>query len=511
MTKKKVILVIRDGWGFRADSENNAIAHAKTPNNDFLVENYPNVLLNASGKAVGLPKNYQGNSEVGHLTIGAGRILSQAIEHINQAIKDNSFFSNSSFLKAINNCRKHNSKLHIAGLLQEEGVHSHKDHLFALLDLCKREGFSDVVLHLFTDGRDAPVTASLNHIKSVEKKLKDIGFGKIVTISGRYFAMDRDNRWDRTRIAYDCIVEGKSEIVFDDVLLSVKNSHVNHVTDEFILPRKRKDYSGFMNNDSFIFFNFRTDRTRQLTKAIVDNIFKGWFKKKINVFFVAMTKYYDNMRAEVAFSEQDINNLLGNVVSLAGLKQLRISETEKYAHVTFFFNGQNEKPYKGEKRILINSPKISTYDLLPEMSALMVTDSLINEIDKNKFDLIVVNLVNCDMVGHTGNVGAIKKAVETVDSCLGKIVKHGLNKNYTLFILADHGNAEDQRPAWLTSHTLNPVPFIVVSNDKFIRTAKLFKGKGLSDVAPTVLKILGLSVPSEMTGSSIIDFKEKKV
>ena len=509
MVKKrgsKVILVIRDGWGFRSSHRDNAVFSAKTPNTDFLMANYPNVLIDASGEAVGLPSGYQGNSEVGHMIIGSGRIILQAMVRINNSIKDDSFFSIPEFLSAINNCKKHGSSLHLAGLLQEEGVHSHINHLFALLDLCKREDFSDVKLHLFTDGRDAPVTASLKHLKSVSKKLKDIGFGVIASVSGRYFAMDRDNRWERTRKAYDCVVKARG-VKFSDVFSSVEESHSEGVTDEFIVPRCHDSYEGLKKNDSFIFFNFRTDRTRQLTKAIVEPLFSGWFRRRVKVFFVAMTQYYKGMNCKVAFKEQKLSNLLGGVVSKSGLSQLRISETEKYAHVTFFFNGQVEKPFKREGRILINSPKVATYDLQPEMSAFGVTDSLVKEINKEKYDLIVVNLVNGDMVGHTGNVDAIIRAVEAVDSCVGKIVTNGLNKGYDLFVFADHGNAEDQRKAWRTSHTINPVPFIVVSNKKELRHCVLKNGMGLKDVAPTALEVLGVAKPVEMSGESIIDFR----
>jgi 2,3-bisphosphoglycerate-independent phosphoglycerate mutase len=501
MAKNKVILVIRDGWGYRKDKKNNVIANAKIPNTNYLMKNYPNVLLDASGEAVGLPKNYQGNSEVGHMTIGSGRIMFQSLERINQSIKSKEFFKIKEFIQAINNCKKNKSTLHIVGLLQTEGVHSHINHLFALLDLCKKNNFNNVKLHLFTDGRDAPVHASLKHIKEVEKKLKKLKFGEISTICGRYYAMDRDNRWERTKQAYDTIVLGNTSNIYVNVKKSIKQSHDLGITDEFIVPRKHIDYKGFNNNDSFIFYNFRTDRTRQLTKAIVENNFKGFKRKKINIYYVAMTHYYDKMNAKIAFKEMSLNNLLGKVIADNGLKQLRISETEKYAHVTFFFNGQVEKPNKKEDRILIHSPKVATYDLKPEMSVYEVTEKLLKEINKNKYDLIVVNLVNPDMVGHTANIKAITKAIESVDECTGKIVQQGLNKNYDLLIFADHGNAEDQRPKWITSHTINPVPFIFVSNKKNI---KLLKGKGLKDIAPTTLKLLSLKKPKEMTGESII-------
>ena len=505
MVRRKVILVIRDGWGFRASSRNNAIASAKTPNADFLMKNYPSVLVDASGEAVGLPSGYQGNSEVGHLTIGSGRVILQSLKRINDSISDGSFFEVKEFLDAINNCKVKCSSLHLAGLLQEEGVHSHMDHLFALLDLCVRENFKDVKLHLFTDGRDSPVTASVAHFKRVLSKLKDLGFGEIVSVCGRYYAMDRDKRWDRTRKAYDCIVNGKG-VIFDDVIKGIKESHNKDVTDEFVLPMKLKGYDGLKRNDSFIFFNYRTDRTRQLTKALVEPFFSGWLRRRKKIFFVGMTQFYKGMNAKIAFKENHLSNLLGEVVSNAGLRQLRISETEKYAHVTFFFNGQVETPFKQEHRILVPSPKVRTYDLKPEMSVYEVSDALIKEIKKDKFEFVVVNLVNGDMVGHTGDVGAITRAVEAVDDCLGKIVMHGLNEGYDLLVFADHGNAEDQRKEWRTSHTVNPVPFIVVSNRSELLHCSLKKGMGLKDVGPTALAVLGLDKPNDMTGESIIEF-----
>jgi 2,3-bisphosphoglycerate-independent phosphoglycerate mutase len=500
----KVILIIRDGWGFRKESKNNAVHQAKTPFTNELMKNYPNTLLNTSGPAVGLPKGYQGNSEVGHMTIGSGRIIFQSLERINASIKNKSFFQNEAFLGAIKNSKKNNSTLHLIGLFQAEGVHSHLNHLFALLDLCKKQGLKSVKIHAITDGRDSPVTSSLKHIKKVENKLKQLGFGEIVTISGRFYSMDRDKRWERTRKAYDCIVMGKSSKEYIDPIEAVKESHKNNVTDEFIEPTKKINYVGIKEDDSIIFFNFRTDRTRQLTKAIVEKKFEGWARKSLKVFFTAMTQFYTPMNARVAFEEEELNNLLGKVISDNNLKQLRISETEKYAHVTFFFNGQNEKPNKNEDRVLIPSPKVATYDLKPEMSAFLITEKLIQEIKKRKYDFIVVNLVNCDMVGHTRVLKSIIKAVETVDECTGKITKVGLANGYTTLIFADHGNVEDQSKKWGTSHTLNPVPFILVSPEEKYKKVKLHKNSGLRDIAPTVLDILQIKKPIGMTGKSII-------
>ncbi len=502
--RKKVILVIRDGWGYRKEKKSNAIAETPTPNTDYLMKNYPTTLLKCSGESVGLPKGYQGNSEVGHMTIGSGRIIFQSLERINAAIKDKSFFKNSAFIEAINNAKKHKTSLHLIGLIQEEGVHSHLMHLFALLDLCKKEKFRDVKIHVITDGRDAPVTKSLEYVGKLVKKINKEGFGEIVSVQGRFFAMDRDKRWERTQNAYNCIALGKTEKEFVDVISAIKNSHHEKKTDEFIIPIKKRGYSCIKSDDSVIFFNFRTDRTRQLTKAIVEENFEGWQRRPLRVCYVAMTQFYSPMNALVAFPDQSLNNLLGEVIANAGLKQLRISETEKYAHVTFFFNGQKEEPNKNEDRILVPSPKVLTYDLKPEMSAYEVTEKLCDQIKTGKYDFIVVNLVNGDMVGHTGNVDAIRKAVKTVDDCVGKITEAGLQMNYNLLIFADHGNAEDQTKDWTTSHTTNPVPFILVSEDKKLKQAKLKKGKGLQDIAPTVLNIMGLSKPKEITGESII-------
>jgi 2,3-bisphosphoglycerate-independent phosphoglycerate mutase len=362
-----------------------------------------------------------------------------------------------------------------------------------------------VKIHAITDGRDSPVTDSLKNVKIVEDKLKETGFGEIATVCGRFYAMDRDKRWERTMQAYDCIVKGETKLEFKDATETIKRSHGENVTDEFIVPRKKIGYMGIKENDSIIFFNFRTDRTRQLTQAIVEEKFDGWKREPLKVFFVAMTQFYTPMNAHVAFSDVSLENLLGKVIADAGLKQLRISETEKYAHVTFFFNGQLETPNKGEERILVPSPRVATYDLKPEMSAFEVTEKLVSEIKSNKFDFIVVNLVNGDMVGHTGVIAAIHKAVEAVDACVGKIVDAGLANDYTLLVFADHGNAEDQTPEWRTSHTINPVPLILISNNEKLSKAKLSKGKGLRDIAPTVLDLIGLKKPKEMTGENIIE------
>lgn len=501
---EKVILVVRDGWGYRRDGCNNAILGSKLPFNDFLMKNYPHVLLDASNGAVGLPKDYQGNSEVGHLTIGSGRITEESLIRINKSIKNGSFFKNKEFVSAINYAKKHNAKLHLIGLMQIEGVHSHLNHLFGLLDLCVKKKFKDVCLHLFTDGRDAPTHKSLDYLKLVEDKLIKIGFGEIVSICGRYYSMDRDKRWKRTRVAYDCIVKGVSRSKFEFAREAILDSHNSNVTDEFILPVCKEDYDGFSKHDSVIFFNFRTDRMRQLIKAILQREFSFWKRKNRNLFCVAMTQFYRFMNAKVAFKNIKIESLLGEIVSKEGFRQLRISETEKYPHVTFFLNGQIEKPNKNEKRILVPSPRVATYDLKPEMSAYKIRDKLVREIGKNKFEFIVVNLVNGDMVGHTGDISSIKKAVCVVDEVLEDITMSALKNNYTLLVFADHGNAEDQRERWRTSHTVNPVPFILISSNKDLNKIKLRKNGGLKDIAPTALDLMGIEKPKKMTGESLI-------
>jgi len=502
--KRKVILIIRDGWGYNEKKEGNFLLPEFTPIDSELRKNYPNTLLDASGNAVGLPEGYQGNSEVGHMTIGSGRIILQSLTKINQAIAGGEFFRIVEFAKAIDKCKKNKTHLHLMGLLQTEGVHSHTGHLFALLELCKIKGFFDVYIHAFTDGRDAPVNDGINQIKALENKLRELGFGIIATISGRYYTMDRDQRWDRTKTAYDCIVEGKGKS-YEDAGQAVRDCYTNNETDEFIRPCKNISYNGVGKGDAIIFFNFRTDRTRQLTKSIVDKKFHGWNRKPLGVYFVCMTQYYSPMNAKVAFKDKKLINLLGEVISKKGLKQLRISETEKYAHVTFFFNGQNEKPNKKEDRFLMPSPRVATYDLAPRMSANLIADKIVEEIKKDKYDFIVTNLVNCDMVGHTGKREAIISAVKTVDECVGKIAEAGRNNGYAVLIFADHGNAENKQGETSTSHTKNPVPFILVSNEEELKKVKLKKDGGLSDIAPTVLDILGIKKPKEMTGESLVE------
>ncbi|MBT4257981.1 2,3-bisphosphoglycerate-independent phosphoglycerate mutase [archaeon] len=507
---EKVILIIRDGWGYRKDKENNAIANSKTPFTNYLMKNFPTTLLDASNGAVGLPTKYQGNSEVGHLTLGSGRIIEESLVRINKSIKDKSFFKNKEFLNSINYAKKNKSSLHLIGLMQTEGVHAHLNHLFALLDLCKQKKFKNVKIHVITDGRDSPPKNSLKNLKLLENKIKEIGFGEIVTISGRYYAMDRDKRWNRTKKAYDCIMNSKTKFKFETPEWEIKENHNHKITDEFIFPSAKESYNGIKKKDSIIFYNFRTDRMRQLIKAIVKKEFSPWQRKKRNLYVVAMTEYYKPMNANIAFKDIKIPNLLGEIISEADKSQLRISETEKYAHVTFFFNGQIEKANKKEDRILIPSPKVATYDLKPEMKANQIANELVKNIKKKKYDFIVTNLVNCDMVGHTGITPAIKKATAAVDEALEKITLTGLRNNYTVLIVADHGNAEDQRPKWITSHTINPVPCILVSSNKELNKIKLEKGKGLKDIAPTILQLMEIPKPKEMTGKSIIKINKNK-
>lgn len=505
-----IVLIIRDGWGYRKNTIKNAVEIGKTPFTNKLMTTYPHTLLDPVGHSVGLPKGYQGNSEVGHITIGAGRIVLQPLEQINSDIKSGKFFKNKVLNESITHCKKHKASLHIIGLIQKEGVHAHIDHCFAILDLCKKRNFKDVLIHVISDGRDAPTTNSVKNVRLLQKKLNKLKFGKIVTISGRYYAMDRDKRWNRTKKAYDCIIKGIAE-EFDNPFTLFKECYSKGETDEFIIPRKVKGYSGIKKKDSIIFFNYRTDRTRQLTKAIIEPDFKGWKRNPLDVFFIAMTQYYSplNERGKVAFQRKEIVNNLGQVLSKNNLRQLRVSETEKYAHVTFFFNSEVESPNKGEDRILIPSPKVATYDLKPEMSSKLITDVLLKKLKMKKYDVIIINFPNGDMVGHTGNWQATLKAVSAVDTCVKKITKAVLDVNGTLLITADHGNCEDMTKKWQTSHTLNKVPFILVSENSKLKKVKLKKNMGLQDISPTILKLLNVKKPNEMTGKTIFEVKDE--
>ncbi len=503
MAKRPLALIIMDGYGVTQDESVSAIAKAKTPNMDKYLKEYPNAQLNASGLAVGLPDGQMGNSEVGHTNIGAGRIVYQELTRITKAIEEGAFFENDVLAAAMDNCKKHGSKLHLIGLLSDGGVHSHNTHLYALVEMAKRFGLKDVNVHALLDGRDVPPNSGIDYVKALEEKLKEIGVGKIATVSGRYYAMDRDNRWDRVEKAYDAIALGAGEAC-DNAADAVQKSYGAKVFDEFVVPTVIGGGSKVEENDSIIFFNFRPDRARELTRCFVDDAFSGFERKIYNkVFYVCMTQYDASMpNVEVAFKPESLKNTLGEYLSVKGLKQLRIAETEKYAHVTFFFNGGVEKVYDGEDRALIPSPKVATYDLQPEMSAYEVTEEVLKRIESDKYDVIILNFANCDMVGHTGYMDAAIKAVETVDECLGKVVDAVTAKGGALLITADHGNADcmiDTDGGPFTAHTTNPVPLVMIGYDGALHNG------GLSDLAPTMLTMMGLKIPEEMTGKSLID------
>ncbi|MFP4163004.1 MAG: 2,3-bisphosphoglycerate-independent phosphoglycerate mutase [Chitinispirillaceae bacterium] len=502
MKKRPVCLILRDGWGRGKEEESNAIHKANTSFTDAYERDFPTTLVETSGLSAGLPEGYQGNSEVGHLNIGAGRTIYQSLTKIDKGVEDGSFFKNEAFFKAINHAKENDGALHLIGLIQEEGVHAVTRHCISLLKLCKDQGFSNVVIHAITDGRDTPPKSADEHMTFLQKGIDETGIGRVVTVIGRYYAMDRDTRWDRTELAYRAIMEGKGEDVAD-WKEAIEKAYAAGETDEFVKPRVI-DYDGLSENDSVIFFNFRFDRTRQLTKAMVEPDFEEFDRSKTVSLFVAMTHYYDNGKFIEAYPEMANKNILGEVLANNGLKQLRCAETEKYAHVTFFFNGLRNDPFPEEDRILVNSPKVPTYDHQPEMSALEVRDKLVKAIDSGKYDVVICNFANCDMVGHTGIFDAVIKAVETVDACVHDVVEAATKQGGVCILSADHGNAEqtqlkDGSP--MTSHTINPVPLTVVgAGDVTLRE----NGK-LADIAPTVLSLLGIPKPEEMTGESLIE------
>lgn len=522
---RPVVLAILDGWGVAPSSRSNPIPVAKTPNIDYLIDNFPTMTLQASSEAVGLPWGEMGNSEVGHLNLGAGRIIYQNLPRISKAISEGTFFTNEAFLSAIKHIKKHKSKLHLLGLTSTGGVHSSMDHLFALLNFCQRHKLKEVYIHVILDGRDVPLDSGLNFITKLQKKIKELKLGKIATISGRYYVMDRDNRWDREEKAYLAIAEGKAERTTEDPLAIIKKSYKEKNYDEEFIPtvilEKGKPVATVEDNDAIIFYNFRPDRARQLTIAFVLPGFEK-FKRPRNIknlFFVTMAQYGENLPVVVAFPPVKIEQPLGKVVSDAGLKQLHIAETEKYAHVTYFFNGGNEKPFKGQDNILIPSPSVSSYDKKPEMSIRELTERLTKEIDKGKYDFIVVNYANPDMVGHTGNMKAVIKALEAVDECVGKLYKAVLALDGVLFITADHGNSEaltnPQTGNIDKEHTVNPVPFIAVRKDWQGKTLyadmiqdhdlSMLQPTGiLSDVPVTILNYMGLKLSPEMTGHNLL-------
>ncbi len=509
MTKKPVMLMILDGFGIAPKSEGNAVTLAKKPNLDKLFEKYPSSQLQASGLEVGLPEGQMGNSEVGHLNIGSGRVVYQELTRITKAISDGDFFENEALKIAMSNAKENKSDLHLIGLLSDGGVHSHIDHLRGLLEFAKKEGVSNVYVHAFMDGRDVSPSSGKEFIEKTEKIMSEVGIGKIATISGRYYAMDRDNRWERVELAYNALVLGKGETA-NTAVEAIEKSYHDNKTDEFVLPTVITEgvnpVAKIKNKDSVIFFNFRPDRAREITRAINDKEFAGFKRETLNLTFVSMTQYDRTLeRVIVAYSPQTLANTLGEYVSSKGLKQLRIAETEKYAHVTFFFNGGVEKENPGEDRKVIPSPKVATYDLKPEMSAYEVTDELLSRLDSDIYDMIILNFANPDMVGHTGIVQAAIKAIEAVDECVGKIINKVLEKDGNVFVTADHGNAEIMidfstgNP--FTAHTTDPVPFVWVSNHT--ENKKLKCGK-LADIAPTMLNQLGLEAPVEMTGENLV-------
>lgn len=499
-----------DGFGHNPEKYGNAIEAASTPNLDRLCKEYPMTYIGASGMDVGLPDGQMGNSEVGHTNIGAGRVVYQELTRITKSIQDGDFFENEALKGAMENALKNNTALHLVGLLSDGGVHSHNTHLWALVEMAKKMGLEKVYVHCLLDGRDVPPESGIDFVAECRDKLKEIGVGKIATIMGRFYAMDRDNLWDRVEKAYAAMVYGEG-IHADDAVEALKASYEaidedgKHITDEFVIPTICTENAAISENDSVVFFNFRPDRAREITRTFVDPDFDGFERKKgfFPLYYVCMTQYDATMpNVHVAFKPQSLNNTLGEYLSAMGKTQLRIAETQKYAHVTFFFNGGEEKVYEGEDRILVPSPKISTFDLKPEMSAYEVTEKVVENVESGKYDVVILNFANCDMVGHTGIFDAAVKAVEAVDECVGKVFEAVEKVDGTMIITADHGNADkmyepDGSP--FTAHTTYPVPFIVCRYP-----CKLREGGKLCDIAPTMLKILGLKQPEEMTGESII-------
>lgn len=514
MGKRPTVLMILDGFGLNDRHEGNAVYLAKTPNIDKLMHDYPFVKGYASGLAVGLPDGQMGNSEVGHMNMGAGRIVYQDLTRITKAIEDGDFFKNKALLEGMENVKKNNSSLHLFGLLSDGGVHSHNTHLYALLEMAKREGLKNVYIHCFMDGRDTPPTSGIDYIKELMAKIDEIGVGEIATISGRYYAMDRDNRWEREEKAYLALTKGEGNEAPDPVT-AMQNSYDADVTDEFVIPvvikKDGKPVATVQDGDSVIFYNFRPDRARQITRAFCADEFDGFDRgKRLDLKYVCFTEYDVTIPNKlIAFEEVELKNTFGEYLAAHGLKQARIAETEKYAHVTFFFNGGVEKPNEGEDRILVHSPKVATYDLQPEMSAYEVCDRLVEAIKSGKYDVIVINFANPDMVGHTGVIEAAVKAVETVDTCVGRAVQALLEAGGQMFLCADHGNCEQEinyetGEPW-TAHTTNPVPFILINYDP---DYTLMEDGRLADVVPTLIEMMGMEQPKEMTGHSLLVKKQ---
>ncbi len=508
--KQQFLLMIMDGVGLNDEEKGNAFKTAKTPNIDRCIAKYPNTYVHTSGYAVGLPEGQMGNSEVGHTNIGAGRVVYQELTRISKDIEEGTFFKNEELLNAIEHVKKNENNLHLIGLVSDGGVHSHINHLYALLNLAKEHNLENVYIHAITDGRDTNPISAIDYLKKLEDKIKEIGVGKIATVQGRYYAMDRDNRWDRVKLAYDSIVNGIGNSV-KTVQKAVENSYEMQEFDEFIKPivitdKNDEAIGKIKDNDSVIFFNFRPDRSREITRAIKDVNFKEFETKKIeNLMYVTMTSYDEKFTyVKVAYKPQVLTNTLGEYISNKGYTQLRLAETEKYAHVTFFFNGGEEKAYEGEDRCLINSPDVATYDLKPEMSAREITEKAIEAIDSKKYDCIIMNYANGDMVGHTGNFEKVVEAVEVLDECVGKVISKIEEVNGEALITADHGNCEymvDLKTGEaITSHSTFDVPLIVVSN----RVKSIENGK-LSDISPTLISMMGEEIPEEMTGKNLLE------
>ena len=511
MSKKPAVLMILDGFGLNENGEHNAVAEAKKPNIDKLMAEYPWVKGNASGMAVGLPEGQMGNSEVGHLNMGAGRIVYQELTRITKEIQDGTFFENPALMSAVENCKANDSALHMFGLLSDGGVHSHNTHLYGLLELAKRNNLSKVYVHAFLDGRDTPPASGKDFVADLEAEMAKIGVGEVASVCGRYYAMDRDNNYDRVQLAYNALTKGEG-LQAASAVAAVEESYDREETDEFVKPtvvmKNGAPVATIKDGDSVIFYNFRPDRAREITRSFCDDDFKGFDRgERLNIKYVCFSDYDPTIpNKEVAFHKIAVTNTFGEWLAAKGMKQARIAETEKYAHVTFFFNGGVEEPNEGEDRILVNSPKdVATYDLKPQMSAYEVCDQLVNAIKSGKYDVIIINFANPDMVGHTGVEEAAIKAIEAVDECVGKAVEALKEVDGVMFICADHGNAEQlvdyETGAPFTAHTTNPVPFILVNADP---SYKLREGGCLADIVPTIIELMGMEQPVEMTGKSLL-------
>lgn len=511
MSKKPVVLMILDGYGLNDKCEANAVCEGKTPVMDQLMSQCPFVKGQASGMAVGLPEGQMGNSEVGHLNMGAGRIVYQELTRITKSIQDGDFFENKAFMAAVENCKKNDSALHMFGLVSDGGVHSHITHIYGLLELAKRNGLSKVYVHCFLDGRDTPPASGKDYVAALEAKMAELGVGKVATVAGRYYAMDRDKNWDREEIAYKALTKGEG-VQAESAVAGIQASYDNGKTDEFVMPmvvmENGDPVATIKDGDSIIFYNFRPDRAREMTRIFCDDEFTGFDRgERVKTTFVCFTDYDETIGNKlVAFEKESITNTFGEFLAAHGLKQARIAETEKYAHVTFFFNGGVEEPNEGEDRILVPSPKeVATYDLKPEMSAPAVCDKLVECIKSGAYDVIIINFANPDMVGHTGVEAAAIKAIEAVDECVGRAVDAVKEMDGVMFICADHGNAEQlvdyETGEPFTAHTTNPVPFILVNADP---AYKLREGGCLADIAPTLIELMGMEQPKEMTGKSLL-------